>query len=76
MHKKSLDLKGSSVEHGPYGDSIVEMDHQVGRILQALDDAGVADNTLVYFLSDHGAHIDIGRLGGSNAPFAGINKIL
>jgi arylsulfatase A-like enzyme len=30
------------------------VDHQVGRILAALDDAGLADNTLVVFTSDHG----------------------
>jgi arylsulfatase A-like enzyme len=30
------------------------VDHQVGRILSALDDAGLADNTLVVFTSDHG----------------------
>jgi arylsulfatase A-like enzyme len=30
------------------------VDHQVGRILYALDDAGLADNTLVVFTSDHG----------------------
>jgi arylsulfatase A-like enzyme len=30
------------------------VDHQVGRILAALEDAGLADNTLVVFTSDHG----------------------
>ena len=30
------------------------VDHQVGRIMSALDDAGLADNTLVVFTSDHG----------------------
>jgi arylsulfatase A-like enzyme len=30
------------------------VDHQVGRMLSALDDAGLADNTLVVFTSDHG----------------------
>ena len=28
-------------------------------------------NTLVYFTSDHGGHIDIGTKGGWNAPFTG-----
>ena len=30
------------------------VDHQVGRILAALQDEGLADNTLVVFTSDHG----------------------
>jgi arylsulfatase A-like enzyme len=30
------------------------VDHNVGRILMALDEAGLADNTIVVFSSDHG----------------------
>ena len=30
------------------------IDHEVGRILDALDRLGVADNTLVVFSTDHG----------------------
>jgi arylsulfatase A-like enzyme len=30
------------------------IDHQVGRLLQTLQDEGLADNTLVVFTSDHG----------------------
>ena len=30
------------------------IDHEVGRILSALDDSGQRDNTLVIFMSDHG----------------------
>lgn len=30
------------------------VDDEVGRILEALDDAGLADNTIVVFTSDHG----------------------
>ena len=30
------------------------VDHQVGRILSALDDAGLAEKTIVVFTSDHG----------------------
>ena len=30
------------------------IDHNVGRILSALDDAGLAENTLVVYTSDHG----------------------
>lgn len=33
---------------------ITGVDHQFGRILEALNDAGLADNTIVVFTSDHG----------------------
>ena len=32
----------------------MDTDHVVGRVLQALEDGGVADNTLVFFTSDNG----------------------
>jgi arylsulfatase A len=40
---------------GPYGDQVVELDDSVGQVLKALDDAKLADNTLVIFTSDNGA---------------------
>src|SRR5262249_12151123 len=40
---------------GPYGDLIMELDDSVGQVLKALDDAKLADNTLVLFTSDNGA---------------------
>ena len=40
---------------GPYGDLVVELDDSVGQVLKALDDAKLADNTLVIFTSDNGA---------------------
>ena len=30
------------------------LDEQIGRVLKAVDDAGIADNTIVIFTSDHG----------------------
>ena len=57
--------------HGVYGDTILQMDAMVGRILDMLDTSGQAENTLVYYTSDHGGHIDIGNKGGWNAPFTG-----
>lgn len=37
-----------------YAAVVAEADRQIGRVLQALDDAGLADNTLVIFTSDNG----------------------
>jgi arylsulfatase A-like enzyme len=36
-----------------YG-QIALIDHQVGRLLNALDEAGLSDNTIVIYISDHG----------------------
>jgi arylsulfatase A len=44
-----------------------EMDKGIGEILDTVQDCGIAENTLVFFLSDNGA---IGA-GGSNLPFRG-----
>ncbi|MFM8435801.1 MAG: sulfatase [Planctomycetia bacterium] len=40
-----------------YRASVSFLDAQVGRVLDALDKAGLADNTMVVFTSDHGYHM-------------------
>ncbi len=39
---------------GKYGDFVMETDWALGQVLEALDKAGAADNTLVVFTSDNG----------------------
>jgi arylsulfatase A len=39
---------------GKYGDFVMQTDHVVGEIMQALDRNGFAENTLVFFTSDNG----------------------
>lgn len=39
---------------GVYGDFLLELDWSVGRILDTLDELGIADDTLVFFSSDNG----------------------
>ncbi|MFH5806114.1 sulfatase-like hydrolase/transferase [Alienimonas sp. DA493] len=39
---------------GKYGDFIKELDHSTGRVMRALRDAGVDDDTVVVFTSDNG----------------------
>ncbi|MCF6287576.1 MAG: sulfatase, partial [Candidatus Hydrogenedentes bacterium] len=48
------DAFAGTTEHGRYGDVISEIDWSVGAIMKALEEAGVADNTLVIFTSDNG----------------------
>lgn len=49
----SASVKGKS-EAGDYGDFVWETDQIVGRVLDALDSEGMAENTLVLFTSDNG----------------------
>ena len=54
----SEERRGTS-NFGLYGDVIEELDWSVGRILDALEEKGVADNTLVFFASDNGPWMDM-----------------
>jgi arylsulfatase A-like enzyme len=39
---------------GEYGDAILELDYHVGRLMDKLRELGVADNTVVVYMSDNG----------------------
>jgi arylsulfatase A-like enzyme len=41
--------------NGEWADMLTEMDYNVGMILDAVEKAGVRDNTIVIFTSDNGA---------------------
>ncbi len=41
---------------GLYGDFVAQVDDTFGRVIGALDQAGLAENTLVVLTSDNGAH--------------------
>ncbi len=49
----SEEFHGTS-QAGYYGDFVVQCDHIVGRILDALEAQGLSDNTIVIFTSDNG----------------------
>ena len=44
---------------------ITRLDNQVGKIVQLLEDLGIADNTLVMFTRENGPHLE----GGANPDF-------
>jgi arylsulfatase A-like enzyme len=51
-----------------YAAMVDSMDQAIGEILKALDDEGIADNTLVLFSSDNGG---FNIFGGDNMPLKG-----
>ena len=57
--KNQLNLKKDIAKQAiqAYYASITFADAQIGRILTALDETGLADNTIVLFTSDHGYHM-------------------
>lgn len=60
---------------GRYGDSLLEHDYQVGRVLDAIREAGIEDNTIVIWISDNGPTRTTANLEeinmGSTGPFTG-----
>jgi arylsulfatase A-like enzyme len=61
---------------GLYGDTVEELDHNVGRIIDHLKTTGLAENTLVIFTSDNGpwklkGNDDPRHKGGSAKPLRG-----
>ncbi|MBV7530359.1 arylsulfatase [Chitinophaga sp. sic0106] len=48
-------MKGQSGMPGnDYADGMIEMDMNVGKLMKALDELGIADNTIVIFTTDNG----------------------
>lgn len=64
----TTDAFAGKTKRGPYGDVIEEIDWSVGQILNALDDNGIRENTLVVFTSDNGPWLRYGDHGGSAGP--------
>ena len=52
-----MDVRRQKKAVGGYYASVAYMDAQVGKVLTALDEAGLRDNTIVIFTSDHGYHL-------------------
>jgi len=58
-------FRGSS-EAGMYGDFLVMVDAMIGRVVEALDKAGMSNDTLLFFTSDNGPvwyDADVQRFG-------------
>ncbi|MCP5109437.1 MAG: sulfatase [bacterium] len=58
---------GVSEKRVLYGGFVETLDHHFGRLLQALDEQGLAEETVVVFTSDNGGHPEY----AANAPLRG-----
>lgn len=56
---------------GLYGDVVRELDWSTGEILRALEELGLARDTIVVFTSDNGPAVHLGKLGGKAYPLKG-----
>ena len=57
-------FRGKS-EQGKYGDVMEEVDWSVGQIEKALEDNGIAENTVFIFTTDNGPWLNYGNHAGS-----------
>ena len=62
MHFRTHVKPGSEGQSGhwqsPYHDAMIDHDKNVGTVLKALDDLGIADNTFVMYSTDNGPHMN------------------
>ena len=63
------ELRGISGQD-EYADGMVEHDMHVGQLLKKLDDLGIADNTLVFYSTDNGPHMNTWP-DAAQTPFQG-----
>jgi hypothetical protein len=69
--KRKADEKNP--QHNPlYAAMVKSLDDGVGRLLQAVDDAGIAGRTIIVFFSDNGGYVNVPKMtdpeGFENAP--------
>ncbi|XP_028320282.1 arylsulfatase A-like [Gouania willdenowi] len=53
---------------GPFGDSLLELDDTIGRLIETLRENGVLNNTLVFFTADNGPQLSLMSRGGNSGP--------
>ena len=67
-HTKPESIGQSGRWQSPYHDTMIDHDRNVGTVLKALDDLGIADNTFVMYSTDNGPHMNSWPDGGMT-PF-------
>jgi len=75
-----------NVNHGPHippilpdgtkGDSMINLDDNVGKMMKFLDGAGLSDSTLLIYMTDNGSNSGNKRLrGGKGSPYEGGTRV-
>jgi arylsulfatase len=67
-HTKPESIGQSGRWQSPYHDAMIDHDKNVGTVLNALDELGIADNTFVMYSTDNGPHMNSWPDGGMT-PF-------
>ncbi len=57
-HTKPASIGQSGRWQSPYHDTMIDHDKNVGTVLKALDDLGIANNTFVIYSTDNGPHMN------------------
>jgi len=57
-HTKAESIGQAGRWQSPYHDTMIDHDKNVGTVLKALDDLGIADNTFVMYSTDNGPHMN------------------
>jgi arylsulfatase A-like enzyme len=57
-HTKPDSIGQSGRWQSPYHDAMIDHDKNVGTVLKALDDLGMADGTIVMYSTDNGPHMN------------------
>jgi len=57
-HTKPESVGQAGRWQSPYHDTMIDHDKNVGEVLKALDDLGIADNTFVMYSTDNGPHMN------------------
>lgn len=57
-HTKPESLGQAGRWQSPYHDTMIDHDKNVGQVLDALDEAGLTDNTIVIYSTDNGPHMN------------------
>jgi len=57
-HTKPESIGQAGRWQSPYHDAMIDHDKNVGQVLKALDELGIANNTLVMYSTDNGPHMN------------------
>ncbi len=67
-HTKPESLGQVGRWQSPYHDTMIDHDKNVGTVLQKIDELGLADNTIVFYSTDNGPHMNTWP-DGAMTPF-------